>query len=361
MSEQQGEKSFEPTEQRRTDFRKRGKFARAKDASGVIATAAVLGVLLGSRLAMVQSVRYLFLRSHGDLSAIARQDTQGVVEAALAVLAVIAVPAAVASAIGATAASLAQAGFHPNFEGLSFKPERLNPFPQLGQIFSPKKGTVQAILSVVRVGVVGYVAYRALIIELPDLLTLGRVGVESAASRLIDAAVRVLVSALFALAAVALIDYAQSKFTLEREMKMTRKEVMDESRSQDGDPKLKGRMRARARALARRRSIDNVKTASVVVSNPTHISVALRYSATDPAPIVVAKGHDDVALQIRTEARKYGIPILENRPLARALDAEVAIGQTIPAAHFAAVARILAFVFRVRGENPARHVRRPPS
>ena len=132
---------------------------------------------------------------------------------------------------------------------------------------------------------------------------------------------------------------------------MTRQEVMDEHKQSDGDPKLKARMRARARNNAKRRAMENVKTATVVVANPTHISVALRYSKTDPAPIVVAKGHDELAMQIRAEARKHGIPILENRPLARALDSEVPVGRPVPAAHFAAVARILAFVYKIKGRK----------
>jgi flagellar biosynthetic protein FlhB len=158
-----------------------------------------------------------------------------------------------------------------------------------------------------------------------------------------------MLNALAALALVAAIDYAQNRFTLGREMKMTRREMTEENRSQEGDPKVKAKIRARARALARRRSLENVKKATVIVANPTHISVALRYAANDPAPILVAKGHDDFALLIRSEARKYGIPILENRPLARALDAEVSVGHAIPAAHFAAVAKILAFIYRTQG------------
>ena len=132
---------------------------------------------------------------------------------------------------------------------------------------------------------------------------------------------------------------------------MTRQELTQEMRQQDGDPKVKGRMKARARALAKKRALQNVKKASVVVTNPTHVAVALRYDEKDAAPVVVAKGLDDEALRIRTEARKYGIPILENRPLARALEAEVPIGHAIPAAHFAAVARVLAFVYRLRGSR----------
>jgi flagellar biosynthetic protein FlhB len=104
--------------------------------------------------------------------------------------------------------------------------------------------------------------------------------------------------------------------------------------------------------------MQNIKKAAVVVTNPTHIAVALRYEASDPAPVVVAKGHDDEALRIRAEARKYGIPILENRPLARALDADAPVGSPIPVNHFAAVARILAFVYKIKGRSrPARVVR----
>ena len=129
---------------------------------------------------------------------------------------------------------------------------------------------------------------------------------------------------------------------------MSAREQMDEARSQEGDPKQRGRLRARARALAKKRAVTNVRSAAVVVTNPTHIAIALRYEKTDVAPIVIAKGHDDVALRIRAEARKHGIPVLENKRLARALDAEVPLGHFVPAAHFVAVARVLAFVMRLR-------------
>jgi flagellar biosynthetic protein FlhB len=358
MSEEDGQRSFDPTPRRREQFRDDGRFAKSKDAGAVIASLAVIGALLGSREAIGRAVRVLFAQSHGDLSALARGDSTEVTQATIGVLLVLAVPAICAAALGGTVAGFLQAGFHVNLEALSFNPAKLNPFPNLKQLFSLKKGGIQVVLSLLRVGLVGYVAYRALLLELPKLLVLARLSVDVGAEQVIASASRVLLSALAALAGVAGIDYAQSRFTLGRELKMTRKEMMEESRSSDGDPKLKARMRARARALMRKRSIANVKTATVIVANPTHISVALRYTAEDFAPVLVAKGHDDLAMQIRAEARKHGIPILENRPLARALDAEVNIGQPIPGAHFAAVARILAFVYRIRGGNVARDVRK---
>jgi len=349
VSEELGEKTFDPTPQRREQFVKQGRFAQSKDIGGVVGAAAVLGVIAASHDEAGYAIHLLFVRCHGDLTAIARSDFDGVQQSVSAVMFVLAMPAMVAGALASTAVSIAQSGIHVNFDVISFKPERLNPFPKLQQLFSPKKGTTQALLNMLRVALVGYATYRALIIELPSMFGLCRLGIDVSGRRLFDSIVRVVLTALGSLACVAIVDYAQSRFFLGKEMMMTRKEVMDESKSTDGDPKVKMRMRQRARAIARKRSLSNVKQASVVVANPTHVAVALRYAAFDPAPIVVAKGHDDVALQIRAEARKYGIPILENRALARALDAEVQIGRPVPAAHFAAVARILAFVFRLRG------------
>jgi flagellar biosynthetic protein FlhB len=219
----------------------------------------------------------------------------------------------------------------------------------LRQLVSPKQAIVEMLMSILRVGVVGYIAYRASLVEVPDLLHLAGASVHVSIERITKAVVHVILSVGGALAAIAVIDYAQSRVRLAQEMKMTRQEFMEEMRQHDGDPKIKGRMKARARALAKKRALQNVKKADVVVTNPTHVAVALRYDEKDAAPVVVAKGHDDYALRIRTEARKYGIPIMENRSLARALDAEVPVGHGIPVAHFAAVARVLAFVFRLRG------------
>jgi flagellar biosynthetic protein FlhB len=151
-----------------------------------------------------------------------------------------------------------------------------------------------------------------------------------------------------ALLFVSAVDFAQSWFSLSKEMKMTRKEQEDEHKQSEGDTKNKAKMKAKARANLAKMKKHAVKNADVIVTNPTHVAVALRYGPKDPAPIVLAKGHDEVALQIRAEARKHGIPIMENRRLARALDAEVQVGQPVPAAHFAAVARVLAFVFKLR-------------
>ena len=347
-----GDRKFDPTPQRREEFRKQGRFARSRDAAGMASAVCVIGVLLGSRTAMMSTISRLFLASHGNLEALARGQPNDAVRMGWMALAAMAIPCLVAGASGAVVACLVQSGIRVDFDRVGFKPENFNPAGRLQQLFSPKRASVELVLSLLRVGVVGYVAYRASLVELNDVLSLARLPVEVGTGRIVGAVLHVVMAAGAAIAVIAIIDYGQSRFRVEREMKMTRQELADEMRRQEGDPKVKGRAKGRLRALAKKRALQNVKKAQVVVTNPTHIAVALRYDSGDAAPVVVAKGHDDEALRIRTEARKYGIPILENRALARALDAEVPIGHTIPVAHFAAVARVLAFVYRLRGRRP---------
>jgi flagellar biosynthesis protein FlhB len=351
MSGDEGERQFDPTPHRREEFRKQGRFARARDAAPVAAMLSAVGALVGSRAAIGRALDRLFSASLGNLGALAHGSPGDVFRFAGEALLTVAGPASLAAATAGMVAGMAQTGLRLNLDAVGFKPERLDPVSRLKQLMSPRQGAVEVLLSVLRIGLVGYVAYRATLVELPDLLDLARTSVEVAVERIVKAVLHVVLGAGAVLAAISAIDYAQSRIRLGQEMKMTRQELMEDMRQNDGDPKVKGRMKARARALAKRRALQNVKKADVVVTNPTHVAVALRYHKKDPAPVVVAKGHDDYALRIRSEARKFGIPILENRPLARALDAEVPVGHTIPAAHFAAVARVLAFVFRLRGRR----------
>ena len=308
-------------------------------------------MLVGSRGALAQATERLVQQSHGDLAALTRGQPGDVIRMAGESLIAFAGPAALVAAAASAIVGLAQTGLRLNLQAVGFKPERLDPIARLKQLASPKQAMVEALMSTLRIGVVGYMAYRSAMVEIPDLLRLTRTSVDVSVDRIIRAALHVVLTAGAALAAIAAIDYAQSRFRLAQEMKMTRQEFMEDMRQQDGDQKIKGRMKARARALAKKRALQSVKKAHVIVTNPTHVAVALRYDEKDAAPIVVAKGHDDVALRIRTEARKYGIPILENRPLARALDAEVPVGHPVPVAHFTAVARVLAFVYRLRGRR----------
>lgn len=354
MSSDTGDRTYEPTDQRREEFRKQGRFAKARDAGGVVATVAVLAVVAGSQERLVDAARRLMNGTLGDLGALERLGPVAVLSSAGSELVALA-GAAVLAAVGAsTAVGAAQAGFRTYNELLTPDLSRLDPSKGIARFFSPKRAGLEAVVAVARVAAVGVIAWHALSTELPLLIALARMPLQGSVPVMFAALARMVGMVTGVLVLVAGIDYAQSRYTISRDMKMTRKEREDESKQSDGDAKTKARMKSRAKALAKKRAMNAVGSADVVVTNPTHVAVALRYGTKDPAPVVIAKGHDEVALRIRAEARKHGIPILENRRLARALDAEVLIGRPVPAAHFAAVARVLAFVYRLRGNRGRR-------
>ncbi len=358
--EDEGDKKYDPTPRRRKQFRDEGRIARARDAAPAAAGLLVVLVLVGTLGEAKSSLFDLFRASLGDVSALSRGQGASVRTMALGTMVTLVVPAVVAACVGAIVLGAAQSGLQLNLGLVEFKAERLDPISKIKQMFSLSHGGVELLLSLAKVVLVGGVAYQALHAEWGKLTRLASTDFVTGSGILFSATLHLALNALLATAVIAAADYAQSWFRLEREMKMTLKELRDDMRSEDGDPHVKAKMKARARALSKKRMMADVKHAAVIVTNPTHVSVALRYTATDPAPVVVAKGHDDVALAIRREARAHGVPIMENRRLARSLDAEIPIGKPVKMAHFAAVARLLSLVYRLksRGRPQAAGTRR---
>jgi flagellar biosynthetic protein FlhB len=353
-----GERSFDATDQRREEFKKQGRFARAKDVGGFAATAAVAMGLIASRHQLGAALELMFARSVGDLGALERLGTSGALRNAGVSVLVEAAPILVAASVLAVLASGLQTRFRINTDAIAVKLDRLDPKAGLDRLLAFRKNFEELAVSLFRVSAVGFVAYKAIARELPILLSVARAPVVASSETAMAALGRVVGAVLVALLVVAVADYAHAWFSLERDLKMTRQERVEEARQQDGDPKVKGRMKARARAIAKKRAVASVKGADVIVTNPTHVAVALRYGPNDVAPIVISKGLDDVALRIRAEARRLGIPILENKPLARALAAEVSVGRPVPQAHFAAVAQVLAFVYRLKKRGALSGIRK---
>ncbi len=353
------DRKHDATPQRREEFRKEGRFARARDAGGIAAAFGVIAVLAGSRGLIRDTFGDLAQRTLGDVGALSRGDSGPLRTAALALVAIV-VPCALAAMTGGLVLGFAQAGARLDLDLISPKAQRLDPFAKLQQLLTPGHALTELGGSVLRVGAASFVAYRALVLELPNLQRLSYMPVSASAEQLGAIALRVAVAVLVALSVVAVGDYVQSRITIEGQMKMTQKEMMEQMRQQDGDPKQKARQRSRARAVAKQRSLQGVKNASVIVTNPTHVAVAIRYGKKDRAPVVVAKGHDEVALHLRRVARRHGIPILESRALARALDADVPLGGMVPEQHYLAVARILSFVYSLRGTTARDVLRSTP-
>ena len=203
--------------------------------------------------------------------------------------------------------------------------------------------------SVVKLAILGLVTYTVLARSWPELMNLIDTSPSDIGSVIRTLLVRLAVMTGLAFFVVAAIDYAFQWYKLEKSLRMTRQEVLLESRESEGDPMIKGRIRAMAQALARRRMIQDVPRADVVIVNPTEIAIALKYD-TDvaPAPIVVAMGRRKLAERIKAVALASRVPVLENKPVARALLATAVVGKPIPPALYAAVAEILAYVYRNR-------------
>jgi flagellar biosynthesis protein FlhB len=351
MSEgDEGDKTQDATPERRKQAREQGQFARAKDTGAVAATIALLLGMAAFGNTLVTNLREFSLRCFRDTMNFTGvgMDVAGR-ETALTLVGLVA-PITGTAVVAAVAAGIWEAGFNPHFELALPKWERLDPMGKLGQLFSPKAAAGQVALALGRVGAVGFVAYLVVSRELPRLERLSTARLSDAALTAAGVLSKLGLWCTLALAVLTALDYGYAWVRHENSIKMSLEEVKREHQQQEGDPRLKGRRLARARERLRRGLKKQVLESDVIVANPTHISVALRYRPAQGAPQVLARGYDDVALYMRKLADENNIPIVENKPLARAL-AQVRVGKTIPIELYAAVAEVLAFVYRLKNRG----------
>jgi len=341
-------KTEKPTPEKRKKAREGGQFARARDAGGLAATLAVVMLIGAGGPMAILRFRDFATRCFKEPFDLTRGDLPGVTARMMELLAIVVLPVTVAAVLGGLIIGFAEAGFHPRLDLAMPKWSRLNPLDRLKTLLDPKHAVVETLLAMGRIGVVAWVTYGVVRDAFPLLVRLASVNLVSSAAAVVDTASSVAIRATMALAVLAGADYLWNRFRLEKDLMMSRHEIKEEMKQQEGDPRIKQKIRARARERLKRGIAKMVKTADVIVANPTHISVALRYRVQDGAPVVVAKGFDDVALFIRKLACESGIPVVENRPLARAIAARVRVGRQIPVDLYAAVAEVLAFVYRLK-------------
>ncbi len=345
------QRTEEATPRRKEKLRSEGKVARSQDVGAVAVLTAVTAALAfgGDQLVrglMVFSSR--MFRLH---------DVDRPLEAvtlSLDVITTVAIPVVSASLVGATV-GVAQARLF-SLELAAFKPERLNPLPQLKRMVPGKESMLELAKQLAKLVAIGAVSYKLIEAATPTFAVLAMAEIPVGAAYVGEVAAKLAMQGGMAFVCVAALDYwlAHRRFT--EEAKMSRQDLKDEHKQEEGDPHVRQQRRRRMLDLVKQRAEGGVKEATVVVCNPTHVSVALRYEPTrDAAPTVVAKGLDDSALEMRREARRHGVPIVENRSLARALHGGVKIGQPIPAELYRAVAEIVARVMQLRA-RPARHL-----
>ncbi len=266
-------------------------------------------------------------------------------------------PMAVGLMLLGVAANLAQVGFVPSPEALKPKLNRLNPLPGLKRMVGAKSlwsGTKELIKLII----LGALAYRALSGFVPSLLDIGGLGLGAVMSGAGGAALSFLRNAAMLGLVLAAADYAITKRHHLKDLKMSVQDIKDENKQSDGDPQMKGMIRERQLRMSRNRMMADVPTADVVLVNPTHVAVALRYDPAGGAPRVVAKGSGAIAAKIREKAQEHRVPLVRDVPLARALHAACDIGQEIPVELYGAVAQVLAFLFalKARGVAAGTHV-----
>jgi flagellar biosynthesis protein FlhB len=351
MADDDTERTEEASPERRKRARDEGQFPRSKDAGPVAGTIAALGVIGATAGDLLGTLRAFCLRCFDDPLSLVRGDIGLLAEQAGLVLVSSSVPVALAAAIAGTAVGFLEAGFHPNFDLLEVKLERLNPLGKLGQMFSPKSGSMSVVMSLLRVVVVAVVAESVMEKAFPKLVRLSRAPLGAAVWEAAQVVMSVALWSTLALGLIAALDYGWSWWQHEQSIKMSRQELKDEHKQQEGSPQIRARQRARAREMLKRGLRKGVKEATVIVANPTHVAVALRYKQHEGAPTVTTKGYDEIALQIKKLAKEEGIPIIENRPLARALAERVRVGRVIPADLYVAVAELLAMVYRLKNRG----------
>ncbi|MBW9332420.1 flagellar type III secretion system protein FlhB [Herbaspirillum sp. RU 5E] len=258
------------------------------------------------------------------------------------------IPLAFLMTLAAMAAPLMLGGWLFNTSSLAPKFSKLNPISGFANMFSINSLVElgKAVLKTLLVGTVAWLAIRG---QMDAVMGLGVESLKTASAHSAQLLWISFITMVSALILIAALDVPYQIWNYGRKLRMTREEVKQEHKESEGDPHIKGKIRAMQRAMARRRMMAEVPTADVVVTNPTHFAVALKYTEGKMgAPKVVAKGADDVAAKIRELAREHKVPLLEAPPLARALHAHTEIGDEIPEALYTAVAEVLAYVFQLR-------------
>lgn len=344
------EKTEQATPRRREEARRKGQVARSNELSSVAILTAGLLILLGMGTHLVDRLQALMIELFSRGFTI-RLDTLNIrshfLTWASTYLQIVA-PIVLLLAFTALVVNYAQVGVLFTGEPLIPKFNRLSPLNGLKRIFS-SRGLVELAKGLFKVGAVAYIAYLTISGELTSLISMMDMEVGMIFARSGGVILKLGFRIALLLLAMAMLDYAFQRWDYERNLRMTRQEVREELKQQEGDPMMRSRIRALQRDMARRRMMAEVGQADVVVTNPTHIAVALRYDPeTMAAPRVVAKGQRLIAERIKEMARRFQIPLIENKPLAQALFKAVRIGDEIPEELFQAAAQVLAFVFRLR-------------
>lgn len=350
-----GEKTEDATSKKLADARKDGKVAKSTE---VIMAASLLGLFLmikyyalylgGQFVGVFHRIYALISMEANDKSA--ERVLFSIIGYAMRQILILVIPFFLLAFSVALIGNIAQVGWKISTKPMEPDVSKFNPISGMKRIFSKDK-VIELLKAILKIGAVSYIVYSVLIKQVDKLLILYDLGLFQAVGLIgrliIDLGIRI--SILFLAIAIFDIYYQRRKF--KEDMKMTKQEVKDEYKNTEGDPQVKGKIRGKMREASQRRMMQELPKADVVITNPTHLAVAIRYDKdTAEAPIVIAKGADYIAEKIKTVAREHKIEIVENKPLARMLYYNVEIGNEIPTELYQMVAEVLAYVYRLQNK-----------
>ena len=346
------DKTEEPTEKRRQDARKKGQVARSQELNTAFVllmgffVLRILWEYIYENIASYTIYIYTHMPESTSVEVI-KELFIGI----MLLLAKTAFPVMAAIMIIGLGINIFQVGFMLSTEKIEPKLSKLNPINGFGRIFS-KRSLVELVKSIFKIIVIGSFLYMYLKDQIPFIpyliyFDLGK-SLEEIASIIFNMVFKVIAIIII----MAVLDYAYQKWQTTQDLKMSKQEVKDEFKQMEGDPQIKGKIKRKQREMAMMRMMQEVPKADVIITNPTHLAIALMYKQGMVAPLIVAKGQDLVAEKIKQIARDHKITIVENKPLARALYTAAEVGDVVPQELYQAVAEVLAYVYKLKNRVP---------
>lgn len=348
-----GDKTEKATPKKRQDARKKGQVAKSAEISGAVVLLSALLSLTMFGGFMKERFMSLFLdifQNRMMMEVTAENVSKMFNEYGLQILILLA-PLLGITFLLALVVNFAQVGFMANGEGLTPKFSKINPINGFKNIFS-MRSFVEFLKSIFKLVLIAYLVYSTLWGEKESFASLSHIDAEGVFQFVAKLTMNLGIKIGAVLFIMAVLDYIYQKYEHEKSLKMSKQDIKDEYKKMEGDPIIKGKIRERQRRMAMQRMMQEVPKADVIITNPTHFAVALKYDGSQmEAPQIIAKGQDYVALRIRELAKEHGVMTMENKPLARALFQRTEIGDVVPADLFQAVAEVLAYVYKLKGKR----------
>jgi flagellar biosynthesis protein FlhB len=347
------QKTEDPTQKRLEEARKKGDVAKSTDVpiwflmlatAGIMSAAGPLSAMIADPLVRILDHPHAFRLTDG-----------GAQKLMASLMMALAMPLGIIFAVISIASVLGHIVQHrPLWTGEKIKPElsKLSPMKGLQRMFGAQ-GWMNLLKSFLKMGAITAAMMYAVWPEASAIAESGQLSPEGLLAMTQAIAGRLLLAAVVVVGIIAGLDYIWQRWSFMQRMRMSRRDVRDEVKQQEGDPHIRARLRQIRLERSRKRMMQNIQKSTVVITNPTHYSIALRYDPeVDAAPMCMAKGVDEVAMRIREKAKEHNIPIVENVPLARALFATVEVEESIPREHFEAVAKVIGFVMGTAKGKP---------